>query len=385
MFHYLGIWGNGIMKKTALGLLAIYLSFAVIQTAKADDFLIKPYLYSILGTQIGVSWEYTTAAIPTKNPSLTLFRSGKMVQEIASTNRSNLFSVVLPVSPCGFGSDLSYQVNGQLVPVTITEVPCTNATNPARFTFLADAQQGTQYDKKFADLMAIFPGSGILNGGDLVQTGDSVSDWRGYFSSMESVGGTRVLFPAVGNHEYRDKDNAIPFWAKYFQTEAHDEHYAFDMGAARVIVINSNFESDPSLKMGQLEWLESELKLPSRWKIVFFHHPGYSVGFFTSAAAPKKEYVTVRDYYIPLFEKYKVDLVLNGHVHLFETSEKAGVHYIVVGPAGGKMGVYGDVDPYRIKSKMTRSIVNLEVTQDSLRAISTGMQGEILDNLLLTK
>jgi hypothetical protein len=56
-----------------------------------------------------------------------------------------------------------------------------------------------------------------------------------------------------------------------------------------------------------------------------------------------------------------------------------------VGPAGGKMGVYGDVDPYRIKSKMTRSIVNLEVTQDSLRAISTGMQGEILDNLLLTK
>jgi hypothetical protein len=353
--------------------------------ARADNFLIHPYLFSILGKQIAVSWEYTSAGAPQKNPTLSLYQGSRLINQISAQNNSGLFTAVLPIQPCGFGNNLSYEVDGQTKANTILEVPCADFVGPVKFSFLADAQEGVTYDKKFADLMAMFPGVGILNGGDFVQTGDKISDWCGYFTSMQSVGGSRILFPAVGNHEYRDSDNKIPFWAKYFQTEAHDEHYAFDMGAAHIMVINSNFESDPALKVGQSEWLESELKIPAKWRIVFFHHPGYSVGFFNSPLAPKKEYVVIQDQYIPLFEKYKVDLVLNGHVHIFETSVKSGVHYITAGPAGGKMGVYGGVDPYSVKSSRSRSIVNLEVASDHLRATSVGIDGETLDDLMLTK
>ncbi len=56
-----------------------------------------------------------------------------------------------------------------------------------------------------------------------------------------------------------------------------------------------------------------------------FHHPPFSIGFFNSALAPKKEYVSLRQKFVPLFEKYKVDLVQNGHTHIFERAAKKGV------------------------------------------------------------
>jgi hypothetical protein len=372
------------VKKQYFAFIVFSLSLFCLNSAVADSFAIKPYLFSILGQQVGVAWQYNSLPANVTTPGLALYQSGKLIQQLPAEQNDELYSVTLPLAACGFGNDVSYKVDGQSAPVTISEVPCADATDPVKFTFLADAQEGTAFDKQFAQQIAAYPGVAILNGGDLVQTGTSADDWRGFFSSMEPVGGSRILYPAVGNHEYRD-NVSVPMWKKFFKTEAHDATYAFDMGPARVIVLNSNFEDDPSLKMSQLEWLENELRLPSKWKIVFFHHPGFSVGFFNSPAAPKKEYVTVQDYYIPLFEKYGVDLVLNGHVHLFETSQKAGIHYLIVGPAGGKMGIMGASDPYKLKSAKTRSIVNLEVTPDHLRALSTGINGEILDDLLLAK
>jgi len=232
--------------------------------------------------------------------------------------------------------------------------------------------------------MAAFPSQAVLNGGDLVQTGTSEDDWVAFFRSMEPVGGTRVLYPAVGNHEYRE-DLTVPMWKHYFQYEAKDAHYSFDLGAAHIIVLNSNFEDDPSQRNSQLAWLESELAQPWQWKIVYFHHPGYSVGFFNSEEAPKKEYKYVQQLYIPLFEKYHVDLVMNGHVHLFETDLINGIHYLTVGPAGGVIGVMANKDPYKLKASYTRSIVNLEASPGHLRALSTSIDGKILDDLILTK
>ena len=48
------------------------------------------------------------------------------------------------------------------------------------------------------------------------------------------------------------------------------------------------------------------------WIIVFFHKQVYS-----SASTPEDE-EDFREVYHPLFEKYKVDLVLQGHLHAYE-------------------------------------------------------------------
>ena len=291
---------------------------------------------------------------------------------------------ILPIPVCGYGPNVSYRVSGQSALTPVSEIPCGNSQQPARFSFLADSQEGPQYARMFAEQIKLFPGSAVLNGGDIVQTGNSLAAWNGYFAAMEPVGGSRVLFPAVGNHEYRG-DPTIPLWRHFFRYDAKDAHYAYDIGAARIIVLNSNFEDDPSQRTSQLAWLRAQLAVPSRWKIVYFHPPAYSVGFFNNPVAPRKEHVVLQDYYIPLFEQYKVDVVLNGHVHLFETDYKNGIHYLIVGPAGGKMGVYGNKDPYMLKAARERSIVDLEVTQSYLRALSVNISGQVLDDLILRK
>lgn len=378
------------ISKTWIATGGVFLIFStsLASSAPADDkrFLIQPYLFSILGKQIGVAWQY--ASPPKEVPSITFTNTDNNGYEndfeLEAQQDGDLYFSILPIPACGFGTQATYQVTEQLAPITIQEIPCSNSPDPVRFSFMADTQEGYDHDFQFAQQIAGFPSQAVLNGGDLVQNGTYPEDWVGFFQSMEPVGGTRVLFPAVGNHEYRG-DTSVPMWKHFFRYPAKDAHYSYDLGAAHVIVLNSNFVDDPSQRLSQLPWLEAELAKPSRWKIIYFHHPGYSVGFFNNPEAPRKEFKTIQKRYIPLFEKYGVDLVMNGHVHLFETALKNGVHYLIVGPAGGKMGVYGNVDPYRLKSKDVRSIVNLEVSPNHLRALSMAIDGAILDDLFLTK
>ena len=64
----------------------------------------------------------------------------------------------------------------------------------------------------------------------------------------------------------------------------------------------------------QLAWLENELEGSSEnWKIVFFHHPALFVG--ARRMDPRSKLRAVLE---PLFIKYNVSLVLNGHDHVYE-------------------------------------------------------------------
>src|SRR5438874_2504239 len=51
-----------------------------------------------------------------------------------------------------------------------------------------------------------------------------------------------------------------------------------------------------------------------RWIIVIYHRPAYTSPSVHSAD------IALRDLYHPLFEKYHVDLVLQGHNHAYERS-----------------------------------------------------------------
>jgi 3',5'-cyclic AMP phosphodiesterase CpdA len=80
----------------------------------------------------------------------------------------------------------------------------------------------------------------------------------------------------------------------------------------------------------QLDWLEKELAASgSDWKICFFHHPLYSSGL---KHGPSEELRKVLE---PLFRKYGVDVVLQGHEHFYERMEpQHDIHYFISGAAG---------------------------------------------------
>jgi hypothetical protein len=80
----------------------------------------------------------------------------------------------------------------------------------------------------------------------------------------------------------------------------------------------------------QIEWIEKELKnCNSEWKIVFFHHPLYSSGEKHGSD------LRLREVLEPLFVKYNVSVVLNGHDHFYErVKPQKGIQYFVVGSGG---------------------------------------------------
>jgi hypothetical protein len=80
----------------------------------------------------------------------------------------------------------------------------------------------------------------------------------------------------------------------------------------------------------QRAWLADTLRdSDATWKIVAVHHPPFSAGYQGSSQE-------VRDTYVPLFERYGVQLVLSGHDHDYQRSvEMDGVTYVVTGAASG--------------------------------------------------
>lgn len=139
------------------------------------------------------------------------------------------------------------------------------------------------------------------------------------------------------------------------------------------------------MRFKQLGWLKTELQKPSRWKVVFYHHPAFSRSIANMPVAPKKEYLALRQDYIPLFEQYHVDLVLNGHTHLYEHSFKSGIHYLTMGPAGGMMGTYGAINKYALESHLKRTIAEIEASQDEMRIVTTDLDGKTVSEFTLNK
>ncbi|MBM3763003.1 MAG: hypothetical protein FJW36_22500 [Acidobacteria bacterium] len=139
--------------------------------------------------------------------------------------------------------------------------------------------------------------------------------------------------PTPGNHEYGKIDGQpalTQHWGMTFTLPEHgpkgyqEAAYYVDYQGLRMISLDSNRVTDE-----QTAWLEEALKgNPGRWTVVTFHHPVLS-------AAKGRDNPKLRDAWQPLFEKYKVDLVLTGHDHTYARSglEKTTVYAVsVVGP-----------------------------------------------------
>ena len=161
----------------------------------------------------------------------------------------------------------------------------------------------------------------ILHAGDLIDDAHNEEEWHEWFAAGGWIHRTLPSLAVPGNHEYRplyQKD--IPIrkktlsiqWNHQFTlpnngvSDLLETNYFLDYQGVRFIALNSNVKIDE-----QMEWLENVLKNnPHKWTIAFFHHPLYS-------ATTKRDYPERRKRWKPLFDKYGVDLALQGHDHTY--------------------------------------------------------------------
>jgi len=171
--------------------------------------------------------------------------------------------------------------------------------------------------------MASFKPSFLLHGGDIVRNGAVQWEWEDFFSSMENnltdeEGMMIPIVPAMGNHELRfmsvplrEKEDAMHYF-ELFSLPNDEKWYSLDFGEnfLHITVLNS----EAYLFGEQLEWLENDLAASgAKWKIALFHSPP-----FVSIDNGNKSNLGVRKLWVPIFDKYHVDVVVSGHVHYYE-------------------------------------------------------------------
>jgi hypothetical protein len=278
----------------------------------------------------------------------------------------------------------------------------TASMEPAQFSFiyLGDAQNDirSMWSRTIRSAFVDAPRARfIVHAGDLVNVGESDDQWGEWFGAGSWLNAMVPQLPAVGNHEYgrleRDAPRQLaPLWRHQFALPEDgpdglsETVYAIDYQGVRLIVLNS---AEESRLADQAAWLEGRLKEnKNRWTIVAFHHPVFSL-------APDRDNPALRAAWKPLFDKYDVDLVLQGHDHTYGRGENlregaqrrddVGTVY-VVSVSGPKM-----YEVAKDRTWATRTGANLQLYQvvtvspQSLRFEARTVTGQLFDAFEIVK
>ncbi|WP_409469483.1 purple acid phosphatase family protein [Streptomyces sp. HC307] len=120
--------------------------------------------------------------------------------------------------------------------------------------------------------------------------------------------------------------------------------YAFTYGNVGVVALDANDVSyEIPANLGhtdgrQTEWLDrklGELRKAVDFVVVFFHHCAYSTSSHASDGGVRAEWV-------PLFTRHEVDLVINGHNHVYERTDA-----VRDGRVGKPVPIGASTDPRR--------------------------------------
>ena len=151
----------------------------------------------------------------------------------------------------------------------------------------------------------------LLHCGDLVDQGNNDEHWGEWFYGGGWINRTMPSIPSPGNHEYKG-GKLSGHWRHLFTLPEHgpkgleETVYYLDYQGARIISLNSNEDLDV-----QVKWFHKVMKSnKNRWTIVAMHHPIFST-------ARKRDNKKLRDKFKPLFDQYKIDIVLQGHDHSY--------------------------------------------------------------------
>ena len=193
-------------------------------------------------------------------------------------------------------------------------------TEPFAFLYFSDAQEeiSSLWPRTLRAAILQSPDARfMIHSGDLVEHKNDEGEWDRWFNSGGWMFATLPSLPVAGNHEYNKewgkKRSLSKFWKPQFTlpengiAELVETSYYLDYQGTRFVVLNSNKKYKQ-----QARWLENVLKHnPNHWTIIVFHHPVYT------SANLDRDNKKVRKHWKPLFDKFNVDLVLQGHDHVY--------------------------------------------------------------------
>ncbi|SEH16910.1 Calcineurin-like phosphoesterase [Sphingopyxis sp. YR583] len=202
---------------------------------------------------------------------------------------------------------------------------------PFRFLYLGDIQNGIlTYASRV--IRQAFHANGdirlVVHAGDLVAQRDDL-DHDDEWGEWNQAGGYNYAIvpqvPATGNHEYVDvlkpdgseSRKLGPYWPAQFALPSNGADpvkattYYTDFQGVRFIVLDGTAAIDLGTMKAQTDWLDATLaSSKANWNVVLFHQPVFT-------CARPNDTKEIKAAWKPVFEKRKVDLVLQGHDHCY--------------------------------------------------------------------
>ena len=197
--------------------------------------------------------------------------------------------------------------------------------SPTQFVYFGDAQNDilNHWSRVIRMAYQTAPNASfVIHAGDLVDSAHKDNEWAQWFKAGGFIHSQWTAIPVVGNHEFQRFDGyegSLPRrlsiqWRPQFtlpvednlDSRLHETVYTVEYQDILILVLNSTGHLEK-----QTEYIKQKLSnTDAKWKIVTNHHSVFS-------PAEGRDFKYARKVWKPLFEKYGVDLVLNGHDHTY--------------------------------------------------------------------
>jgi hypothetical protein len=171
--------------------------------------------------------------------------------------------------------------------------------------------------------------------------------------------------PAIGNHDWNGSSLADYF--RYFGSTGAagpdgQGYYSYEAGSWHVLVLNS--EIPIGVGSAQLMWAQADLDASkAQCTLAYWHHP-----LFTSAQNGPQAFV--KDLWRVLYQ-YNVDVVMNGHDHVYErfgpqdpdgrADVPRGIRQFTAGTGGSTLYAFGPLRANSQAHSATHGVLKLDL------------------------
>lgn len=387
--------------------------FKSASSTPALKFIIEPYLQYPTLNSITIMWESSqpgSSVVEYGEPGLVLFEENKKKKKEPIPPKLNLKVELadnktvheVKLKDLKPSSKYIYRVmtktadGGLLQSDYFTFMTAVKPDEAWSFTILGDTQRNPEITERIARQMWERRPNFVLHCGDVVDDGREKVQWTDDLFTPSHMLFRRVaVLPTIGNHEKNDAH-----YYRYFSVPDPKYYYRFRYGNADFFAIDSNSLRDLTPEGEQYKWLDNELaKSDATWKFVFHHHPPYSsddddFGYSWYGTNGNGE-PRVQQHFVALYEKHQVDMVFNGHVHVYERTwpvrqkkvdHQKGTIYVTSGGGGGRLEDFTPT-PHWFKAEQ-RSCYHycyLTVHEGRLYFKAFDVEGRLFDSMTLEK
>jgi acid phosphatase type 7 len=395
---------------TIVAALACALMVAWPEGSAATFTLVRgPYLQQVGSDQAIVVWatrEAGTASVQsrlgsgsvTTTPAVSTFRSS------STTGITSYYQHEATLTGLAANSTYEYdlRVSGEdVTPGVVDHLRTAPAagTGTIRFVALGDSGNGSSAQVQIAGRLDNETFDLAVHNGDVAYSNGTFAQFDAFF--FRYYGGwlrERPIFPSIGNHD--DRTSSAGPYRTFFALPRDgasaaypnnaERFYSFDYGPVHFIALDSEAAFlSTARRQEQVAWLAADLEASQNapWRVAFFHRPPYSSGLEHGSD------LAIRQAFSTLFERYNVQLVLNGHEHSYERSvpwrdstdaTRQAVTYVITGAAGAGLYPVGR-SAWTAFSRSVHHYVRGTVSSSDLSLEAVDASGAVIDRFSLNR